>query len=422
MNMKKKLLLLLICCLTAVCSFAQDSGTCGENLSWSFDRETEKLRISGTGAMTDYSSSLSLPWYDYRSQIKQVEIEDGATNIGNRAFYWCSRLAYITIPNSITGIGSQAFYYCSSLTSVTIPVGVASIGTFAFSGCSGLTSIAIPASVTSIEDGAFYYCPGLASIEVENANPSYSSADGVLFDREKTVLICWPTGKSGSYTVPGSVTDIGDWAFSDCTGLTSISIPNSVTGIGNSAFSDCTGLASVSVGNSVESIGYWAFYGCIGLTSVTLPESVTDIGSSAFSGCTGLASITNSNPVPIKIGSDVFNAVNKTGCVLKVPTKSIDLYRDADVWKEFLKIEAIQGTNMPEIPEISAIQIYPNPVAESFRIKGMEESTVVSILDINGRMVLQRMVNPDEAIEVGHLPKGIYLVNVKGRTTKMVKQ
>ncbi|MEE3404803.1 MAG: leucine-rich repeat domain-containing protein, partial [Acutalibacteraceae bacterium] len=102
------------------------------------------------------------------------------------------------------------------------------------------------------------------------------------------------------------VTEIGESAFSGCTGLTSITIPDSVTSIGNSAFSGCTGLTSITIPDSVTSIGNYAFSGCTGLTSITIPDSVTSIGSSAFSGCTGLTSITIPDSV-ISIGDGAFS-------------------------------------------------------------------------------------------------------------------
>ena len=106
-----------------------------------------------------------------------------------------------------------------------------------------------------------------------------------------------------------SVTSIGGYAFSGCSGLTSVTIPNSVTSIGDYAFRGCSGLTSVTIGNSVTSIGDYAFYGCSGLTSVTIPNSVTSIGKSAFSGCTGLTSVTFNAEKCTYMGSDSYPPV-----------------------------------------------------------------------------------------------------------------
>ena len=188
------------------------------------------------------------------------------TSIGYAAFYKCTGLTSITIPSSVTSIGIQAFFECTGLTSITIPNSVTSIGNGAFACCTGLTSITIPNSVTSIGDGAFLDCTGLTSINVASENNYYSGNNGVLFNKKKTELIKYPARKSQtSYTIPNSVTRIGDSAFEDCTGLTSITIPNSVTSIEGKTFFGCTGLTSITIPNSVTRIGDGAFYGCTSL-------------------------------------------------------------------------------------------------------------------------------------------------------------
>ncbi|MGM9826345.1 MAG: leucine-rich repeat protein [Paludibacteraceae bacterium] len=177
------------------------SGTCGDNLTWSYDTDTKALTIEGTGDM----SYDAVPWAQVRGDILSVSLPEGLTSIGYEAFSGCSSITSITIPNSVTSIGDWAFYGCSSITSITIPNSVTSIGYEAFHGCSSLTSITIPNSVTSIGYEAFYGCSSLTSVTIGN-----------------------------------SVTSIGNRAFSYCYSLTSITIPNSVTSIGSGAFSDCS--------------------------------------------------------------------------------------------------------------------------------------------------------------------------------------
>ena len=222
----------------------------------------------------------------------------------------------VTIPSALGGkpvtcIGDFAFRDCSGLTSVTIPNGVTSIGEHAFCFCSGLTSVTIPASVTTIGWSAFSPCSGLLAISVSEANPRYKSVDGLLLSKDGTSLI---QGVNGDVTIPNSVTSIEDYAFSGCSGLTSVTIGNGVTSIGHDAFSGCSGLTSVTIGNGVTSIGDYAFSSCSRLTSVTIPDSVTDIGWSAFSGCSdSLFDITTIPGVKLVDGWAVGNTGSLSG-------------------------------------------------------------------------------------------------------------
>ena len=327
--MKTKLFTLLLAVAASVGTMFAESGTCGENLTW--DLTNGVLTISGTGAMNDYGQG-DAPWCGYREIISQVVINDGVTSIGSSAFWNCIGLTSVTIPNSVTSIGFMAFFYCTVLTSVTIPNSVTSIGVDAFLGCFGLTSI-----------------------DVVSDNSNYCSVDGVLFNKNKTILIQYPMGKQGAYTIPNSVTSIENDAFYACTGLTSVTIGNSVTSIGESAFQDCTGLTSVTIGNGVSSIGNFAFTSCRRLTSVTIPNSVTSIGDGAFYECTGLTSVTNYAATPQIINNSVFLSVNMSACTLYVPKGSLSTYQAADVWKEFGKIIGIDAPQ--EIHNLSSDHI-----------------------------------------------------------------
>ncbi|MCR5532262.1 MAG: leucine-rich repeat domain-containing protein [Paludibacteraceae bacterium] len=353
--MKTKIFTLFLALVASIGTMFAESGTCGANLTWSLNKSSGLLTISGTGPMTSFGSADDVPWYPYYNEaIKSVKISSGVTSIGDYAFFGCDNLTSVTIPNSVASIGEYAFYGCDGLTSVTIgngvtsigecafygckvltsvtigsgvasigesafyncrgltsitiPNSVTSIGYDAFYGCEGLTSITIPNSVTSIGDGAFFGCEGLTSINVASDNTTYDSRNNcnAIIETSSNTLIsgCMNT------TIPNSVTSIGNLAFSECTGLTSIEIPTSVTSIGQYAFYDCKGLTSVTIPNSVTSIGQYAFSNCKGLTSVTIPNSVTSIGGSAFSGCTSLTSIEIPNSVT-SIGYDAFKGCSK---------------------------------------------------------------------------------------------------------------
>ena len=199
---------------------------------------------------------------------------------------------------------------------------VTSIRFNAFKGCENLTSIEIPSSVTSIGNYAFWGCSSLTSITVDDHNQAYLSIDGILFSKDRTILIRYPSGKTEvSYTIPEGVTSIGNYAFYSCDTLTSIEIPSSVMNIGDGAFDDCNNLSSIEMPSSVTSIGNYAFYSCERITSIEIPSSVTRIGRGAFSRCERLTSIEILSSVT-SIEIDAFNGCESLTSITYKGTKA----------------------------------------------------------------------------------------------------
>jgi len=247
------------------------------------------------------------------------------TAIGDEAFA-ISDATRVTIPGSVTNIGISAFHYCTDLTAIlvdplngfyssvdgvlfdeplttllqypggksgsyAIPEGVMAIAPGAFFQTADLPEVRIPQSVTTVGDYAFASCGRLTAITVDARNPVYTSADGVLFAGGQARLIQYPAGKAGNYTIPDSVTTIGNYGFYACSQLTGVTIPNSVTSIGLDAFSRCTSLVTVTLPNRITAIQEYTFYDCTSLASVTMPNGVTRVEQFAFFGCSSLTNV-----------------------------------------------------------------------------------------------------------------------------------
>ena len=248
-------------------------------------------------------------------------IGNGVTAISRSAFSNCYNLTSVTIPASVTVIERSAFSSCRALTSIDIPNSVVTIGGSAFFQCRNLASVVIPSSVTSIGGSAFGGCDNITSIAVAQGNTVYDSRNdcNALIETATNTLIkgCVST------VIPGTITSIGESAFSGCSGLTSVTLPNGLTSIGQSAFSGCSGLTSVTLPNGLTSIGNHAFSGCSGLTSVTLPNGLASIGSYAFSGCSGLTSIALPGTLTTIKGSAFSNCSGLTSVILPASVTSI---------------------------------------------------------------------------------------------------
>ena len=286
------------------------SGKCGDNVSWNFDVSSGKLTLSGSGKMTDYDiDKNSEPgWRSYAEQVKTVVIGNGITTIGDQAFAFCSSLQSVSISDTVTSIGAEAFVNCVGLQSAPLPKKLTTIKKGAFDNCIVLTNVVLPETVETIEGWAFEDCYKITSLHipknvksigdyafagtsiskstVDDNNPYFSASDNVIFNKNKTKLVYYACGKATqNYTIPGSVTEIGNGAFGNNSFLTSVTIPSSAKRIGIWAFANCHKLKSAKIPDSVTEIGYRAFYRCQNLTECNIPKSLTSIESGLFEQC-----------------------------------------------------------------------------------------------------------------------------------------
>ena len=356
----KRIIIVLLAAILAV--------SCGKNdreIRYSSDVEIELRTTEGFGAKIES--------HEFNNGLGKITFKGKVTNVPESAFRGCTSLKSITLPNSITSIGDLAFDGCTSLTSITIPDSVTSIGLCAFNCCSSLTNVTIPDSVTSIGESAFYHCSSLTNVTIGNSVTSigdwafsscrslkafygkFASTDNRCLIVDGVLNSFAPAGLT-SYTIPDSVTSIGNSAFYGCTGelmvncnipsasefkygafygtkFTKVTIGNSVTLIGDYAFRDCTALTSVTIPDSVTSIGSGAFSGCTSLTSVTIPNSVTSIGEGAFYKCTSLTSVYCKPITPPSLGRSAFSGANITK--IYVPRNSVEAYKAAEYWSDY---------------------------------------------------------------------------------------
>lgn len=212
-------------------SAAEKSGTCGENLAWSFS--DGRLTITGSGNMTNYNQVNMPPWYSFREKIYYLSLPEGLTAVGDMAFYDCYNLTAVTIPSTVKQIGKLAFCQCRNISILNLNTGLVSIGRSAFEQCWGLRDLRIPNTVTTIGYHAFY----------------------------------------------------------DCEQLRYLTIPASVTEMDAGVFAYCKNLVYADVAATLDTVPTWTFYGCENLTSVVLQQNITDAEDNAFTGCESLKTV-----------------------------------------------------------------------------------------------------------------------------------
>lgn len=324
------LIVCMISCLIAIPQItvnAATSGTCGEELAWSFEDGT--LTISGNGNMTTYAENSVVPWYSLTEEISSVIIGNDVTSISPYAFYNCTAIEKIywnakntadfsstnnvfyragqnrsgievIFTDEVETIPACVFYptpsstYAPKIKKVSIGKNVKSIGDSAFHGCGEITDVTITGNPTSIGNSAFYKCTSLANISIPNG---ITAIENSLFNG------C--TGLT-NITIPSGVTNIGRSAFRECVNLSSVTIPNTVTSIDDSAFYNCSNLTQLTIPDSVTNLSEAVFEGCTSLKSITLPDGITNIKKNLFCNCGSLASVKFSDNVT-NIGASAFS-------------------------------------------------------------------------------------------------------------------
>lgn len=353
----------------------------------------------------------------YSCAISQITMPETVTSLGNAVFGRCFNLESVTmlskvtaiseylftectalksfkIPESVTIINRGAFSGCTSLTSVDIPQNLVEIGYLAFAACSTLVSINIPASVQTIDLTSFNQCS--ANFIVNENNPKYSSENGLLYNKNKTVLYKCPTSKSGNLQIVISTETISAGAFASCSFLTNIILPQSLKVIDSQVFQLCDSLKTIN-----------------------LPSGLTRLGTLAFQGCRNISTVYSYSNIPLDLSKEirVFSDIEKSTCVLFVPSGSKSLYQAAVQWNEFTNIvEMTTGTNQPGIND--KVLIFPNPAVNEIKInKAIDD---LSISNLAGKVIFKLHVNTNNNISIEHLPKGAYLVTIKLHTGEFV--
>ena len=307
----KKLLfvyvLLLVAFVLAGCIIISDTGsdvaasvsdTESDTVSSSLENESDALS-EYEYTITEGKAVITLCRNTSLTNVVIPETLDGCPveAIAEKAFYKCSSLASIEMP-SVRKIGAHAFDSCENLTTVSMPKAQTIEGN-AFYSCSSLTSVEMP-NVKKIGDKAFANCRSLTSFILSDDNENFSSSDGILYNGDKTLLVCYPSAE-GEIAIADSVTKIDNYAFYFCTSVTGVSMP-SVKTLGDYSFSSCKSLVITEMPN-VQIIGNYAFSSCDSLISISVPNAKT-INDSAFFGCVNLV---NSDMPSVKtIGNYAF--------------------------------------------------------------------------------------------------------------------
>ena len=335
--------------------------------------------------------------------IEYIYLDDGLTSISDWCFYKFTALKGIRIPSSVTEIGEGAFCRCISLVDIDLPPELKKLNSYTFYECTSLPTINIPVAVENIGDYVFTYCNSLTQINVDSKSQYFTSESGVLYNKDKTILISYPAQRIGAtYVIPASVQEILPTAFCRADNLITITVPASVAMIGAHAFNYCANLSSISIDDAndvyisfdgvvydkeqtymvcypsgkpgdsyivpegIVSLWNGAMAGNEYLKSVTLPSTLASIGSYAFDECHQLKDVYVHAPAIPQTQSYVFNNVPLSEATLHVPSQLVDSYSARSPWRMFGSIvaltegetglELLQNGNKPQVVRYFSIE------------------------------------------------------------------
>ena len=223
---------------------------------------------------------------------KSFTVPNGVATIKDSSFIACN-LEILICSDSVTNIELYSIYASKDLKSVILGKNTRRIGDHAFANCVSLETIEIPQSLSYIDENAFADCNNLKSINVSEKNSTFSSLDGNVYNKDFTTLILYAKGKEDTtFTIPNSVTTIGNRAFLGCVNLTKVILPNSLLVVDEFAFFSCDNLTEIDIPDSVKHVKRDAFYGCENLSSVHMGKGILEIGAYAFDECPSLEKMT----------------------------------------------------------------------------------------------------------------------------------
>lgn len=353
--------------------------------------------------------------------LKNVTIPTSVTLIEDNAFYSCESLTSLTIPSSVQYIGYRAFHNCESLSSITLPSGIQLIGDGTFGDCTSLTSVAIPESVTRIgesafensgltsitisknvtriDSGAFAGCSRLTRVSVDASNTSYCDVDGILFNKDKTTLLCFPGARGYVSGIPSSVTRIADMAFFGCGALSSFDIPTTVTSIGVLTFA-YSGLTSINIPSSVTYIADRAFMWCASLVHVSFPASITHINQNTFYGCDALTNV----EIPPSVTSIWYDAFGNCPNLTLIVTEGSCAHQYAV--KNYIPYELVSGKYAVNYNAVGASDV----PASQIKIQGIA-LTLSSTVPTRAGYTFVGWASSSNASTAEYYPGGLYTVD-----------